>query len=194
MAARKAKAKAPKAASGKAKRAPIDWEAISNEYHAGVISIRGIAARHGISDKAIRLRADAEGWERCLLDKVQQAAKAQLLRTDAPQPVPRGPEKDVIAAAAQVIVNVVREHQAMLCRARSLVDKLLGELEENSTVSLPQRIGATTNLSAAMKNVIALERQAFSVDSSSPTSSDEGADVSALNDELDRRYGRRAAA
>jgi hypothetical protein len=224
MAARKAKAKAPKAASGKSKKKlDIDWEGVESVYCAGIISLRAISAKYGISVAYIRKRAEAEGWQRSLADKVRRAAAAQLVHKDGVQERARAPEKEIVAAAAQVIVNVVREHQGMIRRGRDVIEQLLAEIAENNrrhdelvetieaepgesitaierkkrmlkAVSLPQRVGIITNLSAAMKNVTALERQAFSVDNSSPASSDEGADISALNDELDRRYGRRAAA
>ena len=52
-----------------------DWEAIESAYRAGVLSVRELAGKYGISHQAISKRAKKDGWERDLKAKVQ--AKAQ---------------------------------------------------------------------------------------------------------------------
>ena len=59
-----------------------DWEAIHGLYRAGLLSVRAIAERHGISDTAIRSRAKKNGWQRDLTDRVRQAAKAKVVRAE----------------------------------------------------------------------------------------------------------------
>lgn len=41
-----------------------DWEAIETAYRAGMMSLREIAAQHGISEGAIRKRAKRDDWSR----------------------------------------------------------------------------------------------------------------------------------
>ena len=218
----KAKPKAQPAKS-KAPKPDIDWEAIEDAYCAGVVSVKAIAAQHGLSDTAIHKHAKVEGWQRNLADKVRKEVRRKLVCADGLQESLRKPDRKIIEAASDTIVSVVREHQATIRKGRALVLQLLDELEGSTlnveeierdieaqpgdteaakkrrermlrSVSLPTRIGAMLNLSAAMKNVVALERQAFSVDDAAPAQSDKGAVAEAVTDELERRYGRLADA
>ncbi|MBD2819526.1 hypothetical protein ID852_02195 [Xenorhabdus sp. 42] len=62
--------------------AKSDWEAIELAYRAGSLSIREIAAKYGISDTAIRKRANSQGWQRDLTDKVKKATRTKLVRSE----------------------------------------------------------------------------------------------------------------
>jgi uncharacterized protein YjcR len=69
-----------------------DWEAIETAYRAGMMSLREIAAQHGISEGAIRKRAKRDDWSRDLAAKVKERAddlvrKAEVrkqVRTETP--------------------------------------------------------------------------------------------------------------
>lgn len=110
--------------------------------------------------------------------------------------------KEVERQAVQTIVTVVRNHRSILKRGYDVLEGLLAELQETAdnrseieaaideetaadkdgkrkammqrAIALPSRTGVMLNLSAAMKNVIALERQAFNIDDA-PQSGDDGA-------------------
>ncbi|PHM72271.1 phage protein [Xenorhabdus sp. KJ12.1] len=43
-----------------------DWEAIESAYRAGLLSLREIASQHGISEGAIRKRANRDEWDKRL--------------------------------------------------------------------------------------------------------------------------------
>jgi len=101
-------------------------------------------------------------------------------------------DKETIEVAAQALVAVAREHRATIRSGRSIICSLLTELQEVAdnreeieaaieeetagdrdskrrnmmmkAVALPSRAGVMLNLSAALKNVIGLERQAFNMD------------------------------
>jgi hypothetical protein len=178
----------------KVERILPDWELIEEHYRAGILSLRAIASQFGITEGAIRKRAKAEGWQRSLADKVRKAAREKLVRSDGTLEgtQPRSSDKDVAEKAADVIVSVARDHRSTIKRGRGLVFSLLAELQEASdnreaieeeieietagdrdgkrrammlkAVGLPSRAGVMLNLSAAMKNIVALERQAFNMD------------------------------
>jgi hypothetical protein len=187
----KPEGKPVKPASPKTEKTPrpertvADWEIIEGQYRAGILSIRTIAAQHGISDTAIRLKAKAEGWQRDLAEKVRKEAREELLRTPTSHKSPKEAERE----AVQTIVAVVREHQLLLKRGHGVIAGLLAELQETAdnreaieaiieaegddakhkamlrrAIGLPSRTGVMLNLSAAIKNIIVLERQAFGVD------------------------------
>ena len=105
---------------------------------------------------------------------------------------PRANEAQTIEAAALRQVEVVRQHRQAIGRGRDITLRLLDELETATThlgeleemiedetasdtnslrrnamlkaVALPSRAGVIKDLSAAAKNWVALERQAFAID------------------------------
>lgn len=171
-----------------AKRNPVDWEAIEREYRAGQLSVREIADQHGVSHTAINKRAKADGWTRDLAKQVRQRVSAQLVSSE----VSNANAQQAVETAAARGVELVRQHRRTLSRANTIVEKLLAELERGTdnldvieeeieevtkgdtnskrrnamlkAVSLPQRASTAAALSLTLKNVIPLERQAFSLD------------------------------
>lgn len=110
---------------------PTDWEAIEREYRAGVLSIREIAKRHGITDKAIRKHALKHGWTRDLTDRVREKVRTDLVRTpvrseDRQEQVRT--EKEIVEDAAATVIALVREHRADLKEGRELATMLLSQL------------------------------------------------------------------
>jgi len=64
----------------KAKRPPVDWEAVEREYRGSILSLREIADLHpGTNHVAIARKAKKDGWERNLSEKIR--AKAEALVT-----------------------------------------------------------------------------------------------------------------
>jgi vacuolar-type H+-ATPase subunit I/STV1 len=169
------------------KRAP-DWEAIEREYRVGQLSLRELARQHSISDKAIRKRAAAQGWDRDLTEKVNQKVRTALVRTEVRTSNACGPtEREAIEAAAARGVEVVRSHRTLLGRLRRIADTLLGRMEDHLQVaSIPDPKERREALSAiglhlgdrespadlmektsrAIGRLIPLERQAFHLDAS----------------------------
>jgi anti-sigma-K factor RskA len=117
-------------ASRKRRRA-IDWERIEAEYRAGQLSIQEIARQHQVTDRAIRLRAASDGWERALAERMRQKVRECLVREDAgvpatphptPQSTPRGLARDlvdggIVEAAAERGAAVVRLERADIAAA-----------------------------------------------------------------------------
>lgn len=106
--------------------------------------------------------------------------------------VPMRTEAEIIEAAAETAVQVVQIHRRDVRHGRSICAALFAELQDTSAnreliaecidsetqddlsptrrnqmmkaISLPTRARAMLDLSAAMKNLVAVERQAFSLD------------------------------
>ncbi|MDR3487080.1 MAG: hypothetical protein P4M05_19510 [Bradyrhizobium sp.] len=193
-----------------------DWEEIEREYRAGQLSVRAIAAQHGLTEGAIRKRAKADGWARPLADKVRAAVKEKLVRAEGTQTERARTDAETIEVAAARGVELVRQHRASLNRANTIVAKLLDELESATdkrdeitdeieaategdrnpnrrnamlrAVSLPSRAQTVRELSQAMKNLIPLERQAFNLDSEAPTANYEISDRPLNDDEWAARH------
>lgn len=116
----------------KADRKAIDWERIEIEYRAGMLSLREIAASHGITHGAINKRAQRDGWTRDLSEKIQAKADALVSKAMVSKEVSAArlvTERDVINASAERIAQVRGEHRHDITRMRLLVLRLLEECE-----------------------------------------------------------------
>ncbi|WP_318367681.1 hypothetical protein [Enterobacter sp.] len=61
--------------------AKLDWEAIESAYRAGSLSVRAIGEKHGVNHATILKRANKEGWQRDLTEKVRTATKAKVTKS-----------------------------------------------------------------------------------------------------------------
>lgn len=168
-------------------KAAIDWEAIEREYRAGQLSLREIAAIHGVSHVSIHKRAKRDGWEQDLSEAVREKVNAKLVNDG----VNGKSARETVEIAAERGVQIIREHRVSIGRGQRFVATLFGELEEATenrdeieaaievetaddrsgkrrammlrAVELPARAGVLLTLSTALKNLVGLERQAFNL-------------------------------
>ncbi|HHG4356353.1 TPA: hypothetical protein ACPWEY_000041 [Pseudomonas aeruginosa] len=167
-----------------------DWDAIHSEYRAGQLSNVMLGKKHGVTEGAIRKRAKAEGWQKDLAGEVRHQVKEKLVREEVRAPSAR--DKDIVEAAANTGVDVVRRHRRDIAKGHGLVNLLFQQLEQAATVrdeledavmdetagdensqrrnrmlkalSLPTHAGVLRDLSTALKNLVPLERQAYNLD------------------------------
>ncbi|CAM8175173.1 hypothetical protein [Enterobacter rongchengensis] len=122
-----------------------DWEAIESAYRAGVLSVRELAGKYGISHQAISKRAKKDGWERDLKAKVQAKADALVAKREVARQVATEStisERQLIEATAEVIATVRMEHRGDIRRARELTNTLFDELTgECGDVDALQQLG-----------------------------------------------------
>lgn len=114
---------------------PIDWEKIELDYRAGILTLREIAAQHGISHGAINKRAKRDGWERDLAAKIQAKADALVSKAAVSMQVSaesRKAESAVVDANARAVADVRLAHRRDIHRSRNIVMELLGELEQQA--------------------------------------------------------------
>ena len=165
----------------------IDWESIERLYRAGLLSIREIGRQHNVSERAIRKKAVAQGWERDLTERVAEKVRSDLVRAEAAKDPET--ERQIVAEAAATVVHVVREHRVRIKQGSALVELLTkqlmdvaGKREEFETdiaietagdrdvdrrnrlfkaVSLEKHSAIATSLALATKTWVTLERQAF---------------------------------
>lgn len=114
----------------------VDWERVENEYRAGLLSVREIAASHGVSHVAIGKRAKRDGWERDLNARIKAKADALVTSATVTKEVTAEralTDRAIIEANAEVIANVRLAHRKDIGRARVLAMELLAELEGQTT-------------------------------------------------------------
>lgn len=178
------------------------WPTIEADYRAGVKSVRQIAREHGLSEAAIRKRANRESWARDLNAAIQAKAD-ELVRNEAVRTEVRNanriPDKDVIDANANAIYRVQIAHRAGLTRLSALRDAQLVELEiaakpvgkatadqavaesqeAPTQMALSARVGLLKQLTEIDEKLRKGEREAYGIDKIQP---DEGGIVSKLTD------------
>jgi hypothetical protein len=119
--------------AGKRAKPGIDWETIEREYRAGILSLRDIAAKHGLSETAIRKRAKKHEWERDLTQRVHERVRTALVRSveargdNAHQ---TKTEREIVEQAAATVVEVVRQHREDIRRTAALVARLTEQLSD----------------------------------------------------------------
>jgi len=116
-------------------KSKADWEAIEREYRAGILSVREIARRHGITEGPIRRKAKEKGWERDLTQKVKTRAQEKLSRSgeDAQDATgdataTRVDEARAVEENADRVVGVVTLHRRDIRTGRETVEMMLDEL------------------------------------------------------------------
>ena len=177
-----------------AERKQVDWEGVERDYSAGLLSLREIGDKYGITEGAIRKKAKKEEWARDLSARIEKKAN-DLVRKDLVRSEVRTEktitEKEIIDVNAQALVNVKLNHRKSIKRVNDLVDTLFEEIEELSTHknadNLPVRVDMTKKLMDTLRISIDKERQAFGI-TDAPTPTDDaikdllkGLNKSALN-------------
>lgn len=113
-------------------KTPPDWERVELDYRAGIKTLRQIASEHGISEGAIRKRAKRDDWTRDLSDRIHDKAD-QLVRKEAVRSTVRKEsavsERQIVEANATKIADVQLGHRRDIQRKRSIVARLMDELE-----------------------------------------------------------------
>jgi hypothetical protein len=187
-----------KRSPAKAKKPAGDWEKAKALYRTGSLSNREIGRQCGMSDVAILKKAKKEGWTKDLAERVKKAVKEKLVRADAAavssanartKPLT---DEQVVEAATEGPVQVVRAHRKDLTDGQQTLALLFGQLQDAAAnrealeeqaieeagkgpgsgqrrasflkaLSLPTHAGVIRDLSNAMKNFQALERIAWNL-------------------------------
>jgi len=117
-----------------AERKQVDWESVERDYSAGLLSLREIAAKYGVSPSLITRKKNEGEWPRDLTSKIQ--AKADSIITgvntggvNAGVNSKKASEKEIINANAQAIVNIKLAHRGDIRKSKNIVNSLFDELE-----------------------------------------------------------------
>lgn len=110
----------------------VDWERIETLYRAGTLSVREIAAKHGVSHTAIAKRAAKDKWARDLKAKIKAKADAAVSKAMVAKEVSaetKATEAMVVEVESQVQARIRLTHREDIAKARALGMKLLAELD-----------------------------------------------------------------
>ncbi|MGP3789779.1 hypothetical protein [Pseudomonas sp. B392_1p] len=158
-----------------------DWTAVERDYRTGQYSNRELARIHGPSEGAIRKRAADGGWTRDLSEQIRQRVREKTGRAIAQEIVQAETDAEVVEQAAEVGAGIVRGHQQLLRKAKTLAETLMDQLEtqlSRGTITVQLKSGDTAeidtpldyagktlgNATMALERTIRLERQAYGLD------------------------------
>lgn len=108
-----------------------DWERIELDYRAGVLTLREIAAKHGITHGAVNKRAKRDGWSRDLSAAIKAKADALVSKQVVSAEVSKQrlvSERETIESNAQAIAAVKMRHREDANTATRLALDMLHEL------------------------------------------------------------------
>lgn len=147
-------------------RKEIDWEVIERDYRAGIMSVREIAAKNGITHTTINKKAKNEQWSRDLKARIQ--AKAEMLVSKGQVSKIRSVEslandKLVVDENARIVADVHMGQRKMVGRINEYVNKLIDRLNsaENEEEELPRAVDTAKKLSETLRMVIGMERDVY---------------------------------
>ena len=172
---------------------PVDWEAMENDWRAGVISVLRLSNEYGVSRAAIIKHWGKLGIERDLTAKIQ--AKADALVTQA-QVTHRlhVTERQVVEANAEAVAIVILGQRGSISRLDKIINLLFDRLEKElsgtelfsqlgelmaspdsknsdrlndlyrKVIDLPSQTDTAKKLAETLKTKIELERKVFKID------------------------------
>lgn len=115
----------------------IDWAAIRAAYEAGGISDRALAREHGIWLRAIQTKAESENWERPDMPKDHggPVSRAQAIAAQPSSKItqPAEPSNQLMVKPQKPVTDVAVSHKDVITRSRSLVYRLLDELDATTS-------------------------------------------------------------
>lgn len=130
----------------------VDWDALYAEYRLGLVSIRELGRKYGISDTAIHKRAQANGWERDVGEAVRKRTQEKIFENEQQKriadevcnqlganPEDGGnaenvadslrPHKSVVEVAADIRAQIVGKHSEATESLRKTLKTLLGYID-----------------------------------------------------------------
>lgn len=114
------------------KKVVVDWERVESDYRAGLLSVREIAATHGISHTYINRRVKEKNWTRDLSARIQAKAESIVSSAVVSNDVSTDrleTDAAIVSANAEVIARVRLNHRKDIVRFRNVALALLDELE-----------------------------------------------------------------
>lgn len=115
----------------------IDWDAIERDYRIGQLTVRQIGEKHGVAYPSVSRKAKKCGWKQDLTDVVRSVTAAKVTAAVAEEANKRITEGEQatyseVELAANANVAIIMRHQKRAVRLGSLLENMLGELEEVS--------------------------------------------------------------
>jgi hypothetical protein len=114
----------------------VDWERVQIDYSCGLMTLREIGAKHGITHGAVRKRALRDSWDRDLQARIQAKAAAlvskQAVSRTGIQKASVATEREVVTAEAQIIAGVQSRRRDRTDRLNAAFEAALAMAEKGA--------------------------------------------------------------
>lgn len=168
-----------------ARRSDIDWEAVEQDYRAGLLSVASIGLKHKVSTSQIKAKAKAANppWQRDLSEAIKARAKAKIAQIDVAELVEQSATKSAnqsakviqsaIEQASDVAAGIVIKHRASARlnqeRAATIEAMLDAQLSNAVEIKDIATVAATLKtLVETRQKLTSMERQAFGLEDGAP--------------------------
>lgn len=187
------------------KKSLEDWAAIERDYRAGMLTVKEIARRHGLSDVSVYNKIKKLGWTQDLSTQVRKATKAKLQREELANVL--ATDREVIERASTEAAEIIKLQRKDIAELRALEAELKDQLAHDLKIrrdmtanqvepellarfielgikvpTLGQCSGVFRDIAQAQAKRIPLERKAYNLDDEGDNSTDP---VQQLLDEID---------
>jgi CRISPR/Cas system-associated protein Cas10 (large subunit of type III CRISPR-Cas system) len=178
-----------------------ELQAVRSDYVAGLMGVRDVGEKHGVSAQTLYNWAHKFGWERNLSHKIREkrdrdlALKEAVARRDLDVATANLSDDEIIEENAQVQAAIVQMHKGAIKTLRERSQKIDGELEGcweeiAKETKLQNRVGLLKTISDIVKNqaqvlaqLIPLERQAYNMDGERDVPTEDELDVYKIRDQ-----------
>ncbi len=158
----------------------FDWVAIEKDYRTGRYSNCQLSKMHGPTEGTIRARIKSKCWVKDLSAEVKFRIAAEL-QNKAVDGNANPSEEEIVKAAVDTGVAIIREHRTDIKDQRVLVESLTKELSEqlgrkkltikdkdgkHAEIDLPlEYIGKVINMATqSLERLVKMERHSFKLD------------------------------
>lgn len=115
------------------KKPVVDWERVESDYRAGLLSVREIAAAHGISHTYINRKVKEKGWTRDLSQRIQDKAESLVSESIVSSVVSSAArletDEAIVDANAKLVASVKITQRKDISKFRAIALQLLEELQ-----------------------------------------------------------------
>ena len=149
----------------------IDWDEMQRDWVAGIVTVKSLSEKFGISRAAIDKHWAKAGVERDLGAKIKAKADSIVARAQVARKVAqldRATEREIIEANAMSVATVDLEHRAGCAKARKTLERLHEEFDSLSEDPLDKRISSFQKMISAQETLYALERKILNLDQPAP--------------------------
>ena len=151
----------------------IDYDKIEREYCAGILTVREIAAKHGITHQMILLKAKKLGWVRNLKDRIDTRTQEILYREMFPETYQKLTERGIIEGVGKFHAEISMCQQARVETSRSIFLTLQHRVQteaEDPLKQTPHLVDTYKKLIDSQKALVELEIQAYKIKVDEPSS------------------------
>lgn len=179
--------------------AAYDVEGIERDYYAGLLSLREIARKHGVSHTLVAKLAARYGWRRDLSARIIERARAKIAAKVRSEERRTRNEEEIVDEKSDEIADVQIRQQTLTDKLEGAYQKLVQRFETwassiesaQSSEEFAACVRVGKDLATSAKVVMDAQRRAYGLDRAD--AAQDGSELGALLEQLAERADAAAA-